>query len=257
VIADVVGWFDSSRSSGGSFTPVANPTRVMDTRQNLGVAGPLGTDEVTLQLAPPPGATGVVMNVTADQPTWSQSFVTVWPTGGSRPNASSLNMVAGETAPNLVFAQLGWLNQVSFENEFGSTHLIADVLGWITPTSGSGNYTPVAPTRILDTRSGIGSTASKVGPDSVRNVRVLDVGGVPGNASAVVLNLTVTQPSAQTWITAFPAGEARPTASNLNVMGGQTRPNLVVARVGAFGEVSLYNFNGDTHLVADVVGWFD
>jgi hypothetical protein len=197
------------------------------------------------------------MNVTADQPTWSQSFVTVWPTGSGRPNASSLNMVAGETAPNLVFAQVGLFNQVSFQNEFGSTHLIADVLGWIVPAGGSGNYTPIAPARILDTRSGVGSEPSKVGPDSVRNVRVVDVGGVPGNASAVVLNLTVTQPSAQTWITAFPAGEERPTASNLNVLGGQTRPNLVVARVGQNGEVSLYNFNGDTHLVADVVGWFD
>jgi hypothetical protein len=250
IVADVVGWFDSTRAAGGSFTPLANPTRVMDTRQ--AIMGPIGTEEVQLQLSPPPGATGVVMNVTADAPTHSQSFLTVWPTGQARPNASSLNYVAGETAPNLVFAQLGAGNRVSFENEFGSTHLIADVVGWILPATGSGNYTPVAPARILDTRSG-----AKVGPDSTLDVTVVGVGGVPSGAKAVVLNLTVTQPSAQTWVTAYPADEPRPTASNLNVVGGQTRPNLVVARVGAGGKVSLYNFNGDTHLVADVVGWFD
>jgi hypothetical protein len=256
VVADVVGWFDSSRSSGGSFTPLANPTRVMDTRQTL--SGAVGTDEVQLPLSPPPGATGVVMNVTADAPTHSQSFVTVWPTGQPRPNASSLNMVAGETAPNLVFAQLGDGNRVSFQNQFGTTHLIADVVGWIGGSpAGSGNYTPVAPARILDTRSGVGAAAAKVGGDTTLDFRVTGVGGVPANASAVVVNLTVTQPSAQTWVTAYPTGEARPTASNLNVVGGQTRPNLVVARVGAGGMVSIYNFNGDTHLVADVVGWFD
>jgi hypothetical protein len=256
IVADVVGWFDSTRASGGSFTPLANPTRVMDTRQWL--SGAVGTDEVQLQLSPPAGATGVVMNVTADAPTNSQSFVTVWPTGQPRPNASSLNMVAGETAPNLVFAQLGAGSRVSFQNEFGRTHLIADVVGWIGGSpAASGNYTPVAPARILDTRSGVGAPAAKVGGNSTLDFTVAGVGGVPGDASAVVINLTVTQPSAQTWITAYPAGEARPTASNLNVVGGQTRPNLVVARVGAGGRVSLYNFNGDTHLVADVVGWFD
>jgi hypothetical protein len=147
---------------------------------------------------------------------------------------------------------------VSFENEFGATHLIADVVGWIGGSpAGNGNYTPIAPARILDTRSGVGAPGGKVGADATLDFTVAGVGGVPPNASAVVVNLTATQPSAQTWITAYPAGEVRPTASNLNVMGGQTRPNLVVARVGAGGKVSLYNFNGDTHLVADVVGWFN
>jgi hypothetical protein len=256
VVADVVGWFDSTRATGGSFSPLANPTRVLDTRQTL--LGPLGTDEIQLQLSPPAGATGVVMNVTADAPTNSQSFLTVWPTGQARPNASSLNFVAGETAPNLVFAQLGSGNRVSFENEFGRTDLIADVVGWIGGSpAANGNYTPVAPSRILDTRSGVGASATKVGAGATLDFTVAGVGGVPGSATSVVLNLTVTQPSAQTWITAYPAGEGRPTASNLNVLAGQTRPNLVVARVGAGGRVSLYNFNGDTHLVADVVGWFN
>jgi hypothetical protein len=75
--------------------------------------------------------------------------------------------------------------------------------------------------------------------------------------SAVVLNVTATAPTSTTWVTVWPSGQPRPDASNLNVLAGQSRPNLVVARVGAGGRVSLYNAFGSTHLIADVVGWFD
>ncbi len=73
--------------------------------------------------------------------------------------------------------------------------------------------------------------------------------------SAVVLNVTATQPSASSYVTVWPKGETRPLASNLNMAANQTIPNLVVAKVGAGGQVSLYNNNGSTHLVADVAGW--
>ena len=41
-------------------------------------------------------------------------------------------------------------------------------------------------------------------------------------------------------MTVHPGGEARPTSSNLNYVAGQTIPNLVVAKVGAGGIVSIY-----------------
>ena len=56
-------------------------------------------------------------------------------------------------------------------------------------------------------------------------------------------------------MTVHPGGEARPTASNLNYVAGQTIPNLVVAKVGAGGIVSIYT-SASTHLIADVVGYF-
>ena len=43
----------------------------------------------------------------------------------------------------------------------------------------------------------------------------------------------------------------------VNVVAGQSRPNLVIARVGAGGQVSLYNEAGTTDLLVDVLGWFD
>ena len=75
--------------------------------------------------------------------------------------------------------------------------------------------------------------------------------------SAVVLNVTVTQPTASSFLTAWPAGAARPLASNLNFVPGQTVPNLVVVKAGAGGVVDLFNSTGSTHVVADVAGWFN
>jgi hypothetical protein len=254
VLADVVGWFASGDAPGGATLTAVNPMRVLDTRNGIGHAGTVGTQgQIDLQLAPPPGATGVVLNVTTAEPTASRSFITIWPAGEPRPNASSLNMVAGETAPNLVFARLGAGGAVSLYNDLGDTHLLADVLGWFGPPAGGGRFTPVAPARVLDTRAFL-----PVGPDGTLDLHVTGNGGVPAaGVSAVVLNVTATQPSATTYVTAWPTGEPRPEASNLNVLAGQTRPNLVVARVGSDGNVSLYNAFGSTHLVADVVGWFD
>ena len=82
-------------------------------------------------------------------------------------------------------------------------------------------------------------------------------GGVPASgAAAVVVNVTAVEPTAGGFLTVHPAGEARPNASNLNFVRGQTIANLVVAKVGADGEVSIYNAAGSTHVIADVAGWF-
>ncbi len=81
-------------------------------------------------------------------------------------------------------------------------------------------------------------------------------GGVPADAGAVVLNVTATGPTDATHITVYPSGEAPPKASNLNAAAGQTVANLVIAKLGPDGSVTLRNNTGHTHLIADVLGWF-
>ena len=73
-------------------------------------------------------------------------------------------------------------------------------------------------------------------------------------AAAVVLNVTVTEPVAAGFVTVFPCGE-RPLASNVNVVAGQTVPNLVVVPVSAAGTVCVFT-SQPAHLLADVTGWF-
>src|SRR5207247_7056848 len=76
------------------------------------------------------------------------------------------------------------------------------------------------------------------------------------NASAVVVNLTVTNTTASSYLTAWPSGPSRALASNLNWPAGDTRPNLAILTVGTSGRVSLYNFAGSVDVIADVVGYF-
>ncbi|HEX2118934.1 MAG TPA: delta-60 repeat domain-containing protein, partial [Acidimicrobiales bacterium] len=119
------------------------------------------------------------------------------------------------------------------------------------------SYHPLEPVRLLDTRTGVGAPAGQLGARSTLRLAVAGRGGVPaGGAAAVLLNVTVTEPTEVSFLTAWPAGRPRPVASNLNVAPGQTAANLVVAKVGRFGSVDLYNNAGSAHVIADLAGWY-
>jgi hypothetical protein len=79
-------------------------------------------------------------------------------------------------------------------------------------------------------------------------------GGVPANASAVILNVTADAAAGDGFVTVHPTGTGRPNASNLNYKQAQTIANAAIARVGAGGQICLYTF-GSTHLIVDVAGW--
>jgi hypothetical protein len=251
-------------SPPATFHPLP-PQRILDTRIGLGAPaarlGPGGTIGVQVTGAggvPASGVTSVVLNVTVTEPT-AASYLTAWPAGDGRPLASNLNFTAGQTVPNLVTVKVGADGRVSLFNAAGSVHVIADVAGWYGPDSPTpgGRYTPVTPSRVLDTRTGNGAPVAKLGPSATLGLQVTGRGGVPeSGVAAVVLNVTVTEPTAGSYLTAWPASAARPVASNLNYRAGQTVPNLVIVKVGAGGVVNLFNNLGSTHVVADVAGWF-
>ena len=121
-----------------------------------------------------------------------------------------------------------------------------------------GTYNALPPARILDTRDGTGGFLGAIAPASFIDVQVTGQGGVPASGvSAVVLNVTVTQPTAVAgFLTLFPSGTPLPLASNLNFTPGQNIPNLVIVKVGANGRVATYNSAGNTHVIFDVAGWF-
>jgi hypothetical protein len=74
---------------------------------------------------------------------------------------------------------------------------------------------------------------------------------------AVVLNVTVTNPQADGYLTVYPDGSSLPVASNVNFQAGETVPNLVVAPVGSDGKVDIYDgSSGSVQVIADVSGWF-
>ena len=204
------------------------------------------------------GVSAVVLNVTATGPTAS-SFLTVWPTGASRPTSSNLNVVPGQTVPNLVIAKVGDAGRVSIFNPAGEIDIVADVAGYFPVTDG---FEPLVPARLLDTRTdgitidGAARPGQPLGTGGSLGLRVLGRGGVPASGvDAVVLNVTATNVSTPSFLTVWPSGAPRPTASNINMVAGATVPNLVVAKVGANGGVSIFNASGSTDVVADVAGY--
>src|SRR5450631_331729 len=251
VIADLVGSF--APGTGAGFTGKA-PTRVLDTRIGTGAAkAKLGAGATLTLTVPglPAGATAVAMNVTANAPT-AGSYLSVYPGHGSRPTASNLNFAARETIPNMVLVPLGPGGTVTFYNAVGTVSVIADLVGYFAPGSGAG-FSGTAPTRVLDTRIGTGAPVAKLGAGGTLT---LTVPGLPAGATAVAMNVTVANPTAGSYLSVYPGGTPRPTASNLNFVTGQAIPNLVVVPLGPGGTVTFYNAVGTVNVIADLVGYF-
>ena len=159
----------------GSLTALA-PDRILDTRSDIGATGPVAAGgTVSLQVdgqggVPASGVAAVVLNVTVTQPQ-DAGYLTVYPDGSTLPVTSSLNHTAGETVPNLVIAPVGADGKVDIYNgSAGTVQILADVSGWFASgTTGPGGLNPLAPDRILDTRSNIGGTGPVAAGGTVRS----------------------------------------------------------------------------------------
>ena len=271
------------------YTPLT-PARICDTRAEqtgivaanqcnhngtgTGTLAAGGTLTVAMPVSVPSGATAVVLNVTVADTT-AASYLTAWPTGTTQPLVSNLNWVAGETIANLVEVTLGTSNSVSFYNYAGSTDVVVDLEGFVAPiTTGTnpaetGLYNPLTPARICDTRAeqtGVvaanqcnhsGSGTGTLAAATTIAVQVTGDGGVPASGvAAVVLNVTVTNTTASSYLTVWPAGATQNVVSNLNWVAGETIANRVIVPVGTGGQVSVYNYAGSADVVIDVGGWF-
>lgn len=252
-IVDLAGYY--LPGSGAKYTPQP-PQRVLDTRDGLGAPkAPVGAGAtITLNLNGklPASATSAVFNLTGTNATES-TFVTAYPHGGERPTASNINLVAGKTTPNLATVKLGPDQTIDLFNNTGSTDLLADLAGYYAE-DGENAFYPLVPTRVLETRGLDGQPGKPLGPDGSRT---LDLGNwLPPNARAAVFNLTGTNPTAATYVSAWPTATPRPVVSNLNLVSGQTAPNLAIVAVGEGGRVELRNNAGQVDLVADLAGYF-
>jgi hypothetical protein len=235
------------------------PERVLDTRIGFGApttAKLAAGVPFELDLTPYVAwsSTAAVLNVTVTEPD-GPGYLTVYPCDRARPTAANLNYVRGETVPNLVVAKLSVTGTVCIFSQ-ASTHLVADLSGTFERDGGNG-ANAVTPFRLLDTREAIGvPTIAKVAAGERLTLQVAGRGGVPASgAAAVTMNVTVTEPDAPGYITAYPCDRDRPTAANLNYVAGQTVPNLVTVRLSAAGTVCLFALQ-PTHLVADLAAWY-
>ncbi|MEU9143986.1 hypothetical protein [Streptomyces sp. NPDC048349] len=249
------------KTMGSDFTPHA-PLRLLDTRNGTGQAqGKVpayggASLKITGNGSIPDGVTAVVLNLTVTNTT-SSGHILAWGTGRDRPDMSSINYAPGETVPNLVIMPVGRDGYVNLDNRgWESVDLIADVTGYFTQTASNG-YTSLSPTRFVDTREGQGTAKGQVVGQGSFGVQVAGVGGVPKGATAVSLNVTVTNPREAGHLTVHPSGQAAPTASNLNFTAGQTVANSVIVPVGPDGRITVRNGSWQgTDVVIDVNGFY-
>ncbi|MCB1251244.1 MAG: hypothetical protein KDB36_17635, partial [Acidimicrobiales bacterium] len=256
--------------AGAALHPLA-PARILDTRAGLGAPkARIGANgKVDLQVTgaggvPADGVSAVVLNVTGVFPT-VPTHVTAWPAGTTKPLASNLNLVPGQTSANLVTVKVGATGAVSLGNHTGQVDLVADVVGWYDTGGGvGGHFADTPPTRLYDSRGEDLFPFPIVEPLAPGETRTIDLsgldvfsslgGGVPESAHTVVLNVTGIA-TAPTHLTVWPGG-AVPATSSLNLAAGETRANLVIVEVGPDRTITIRNNSGSTHVIVDLFGWF-
>ncbi|MFE2877129.1 PKD domain-containing protein [Streptomyces roseus] len=250
----------AERSVQVAYTPAGfvavHPTRILDSRL---AASPTPIDAA--RIAVPvhyygsgphhtAGASAVVLNVTVTGAT-EDTHLSVWPSGQPRPATSNVNVKAGGTSSNTVTVPIGADGFVSAKLNSGKAQIIVDYAGYYQPNTGQ-RFTPLAPTRVVDTRTAGGALAG----GQARTVRVAGVNGIPADATAVALNLTGTGSTENAHVVAYPVADGRPTTSNLNLEPGKDKSNQAIVPVGPNGTITLYTNTGSTHLILDAVGYY-
>ena len=255
VVIDAQGWVQSATSTAayGSYLNPMAPFRVLDTRDGTG--GPnvkLGPGATITVQVDGGFSNGLVLNLTVTNAT-APSYLVVWPAGQSRPTSSNINFAAGETVANRVMVPV--TGSIDIYNAAGSVDVIADLNGAFRAENANATTAcrlmPMTPTRIVDTRDAGGP----LGPNSSRLVQVTGA-LVPATARAVILNITVTNTSAASYLTAWPDQSPRPLASDLNWTAGETMPSLAVVELSSGGKLDLYNAAGGADVIIDVAGWY-
>ena len=227
------------------------PCRLVDTRLNSGYSS---IDALTLQIAArgvcgvPSNATSLALTLTVDRPQ-SAGYLTAWPADQARPTVSNVNFNAGQVRANSSITRLDSSGRFRVFTSVPS-QVVVDVVGAFVPASNSaaGRFVARPSTRVFDSRSG-------PKPAAGANLKMPLPAGVPGDAVALALSVTITESSAPGFVTEFPAGRQMPTSSILNVdQVNQTRAAAGIFPVSASG-VALY-VSGGGHIVVDLFGYF-
>lgn len=265
-------------TSAGLYDPLV-PARILDTRSDSSIGpyntpfGPGQTRAVQVRnrgLVPATGVSAAVLNVTVGNTT-ANSFLTLWPDDAGKPNASNVNWTAGSVIANRVTVKVGVASgAIDVFNLAGSTDVVIDVVGYYTDATNAVGlqFVPIGPSRLLDTRVGGGGPINDPGtPLGAGGTKVVPAAGTTGlpitaaprPAKAIVINLTVGNPTASSFFTAYPADAGRPNASDLNFVPGQVIPNMAIVKLATAspaGKWDLYNLAGTADAVADLVGWY-
>jgi hypothetical protein len=214
------------------------------------------------QAGVPADAVGVLLNVTAVSYT-QNGWLTLYPNGQPVPATSTLNFTPNSYATaNGVIARIGDAGQLcvnvgTVNSAPGSANVVLDVTGYLTTTSTARMPLLPQPQRLADTRM-VGGPLST---GTTRCFVVAGQAGIPADAVGVLLNVTGVDYNERGWLTLYPAGQAVPATSTLNVSPGMyATANGAIARIGDGGQVcvsfgTINSAPGSSNVVLDVTGY--
>ncbi len=249
---DVVGWYPN-----GSSLATIVPKRLLDTRNGTNVTKGRLPDRgrVDVQVAgtsgvPSSGVGAVVLGISAEN-TSRGGWLTAWPAGSSRPVTTHVFAEPGRARTSTVVTRMSSTGKVSIDTE-ASTDLMVDVLGWFP--SGA-DYAAVTPSRLLDSRTGVGGYTGRVPAGGVVKVQAAGRGGVPSsNVKAVSVTVTSLYSTGSGALTVFPSTWSRPGVGNVLYAGGKTVVNAAILPVAADGTIAVWS-SAPSYVVIDIQGW--
>jgi YVTN family beta-propeller protein len=235
----------------GELHPVA-PATLLDTRSGSPV-GPGGTVQVQVTGrggVPAGDVLAVALDVTATDGSAATS-VTAYATGATQPRNGVVYAAADETATAGTVVPVGTGGRVTLANAAGDVHLVVSVTGWYGAAAAPAGlrFHAFAPQPAVDTRT----TGTPLGPGETRNMDVPWPLVPAYYGGALLLRVTVPNPTQTTHLTVWQAGTPRPATANVSAPFGRVSSALVTVPL----PVAVHNETGNAHVVVHVVGWAD
>ena len=279
LVFDVTGYYGNTGpcSDGDYFHALSTPVRALDTRNNNGYAGKLTAGlPATFHVAGGPGsavpgsADAVTGNLTVVNSTCGWAAY-LGPTAMATPATSTVNFTAGQIVGNGVTVAVGPFGNLSatyIGTPGCTTDLVFDITGYYndSPEFFGMDYVPMAPVRVLDTRTGIGASGPAYA-NMPMTFQVSQRDWIPWEAGAVTGNVTVVNETAGWAVYVGGTPLAAPTTSNINFLPPAVRGNgttvalhsLFPFPAGEHGNLNatyISNAGNTTDLVFDVTGYF-
>lgn len=253
VTLDAVGYFADPAADSLVFYPLP-PCRVVDTRvgaQPL-VEGTARTVAMAGRCGVPATAAVVSLNVTSVPAGGQVDWLTVWPSGRSRPISPAVNEARTPTA-SATLVPLGVDGTVQMQASHGSDAVV-DVNGYFALPSDQGLYFTALtdPCRIADTRVAPFTPALAAGQVRTIDPR-LNQCFVPSGVRAHALNATAVPAAPLAFLSLFPA-PAWQGNSTLNAFTGQVTANFALVPDTGLGIGALAS--GVSDVVLDSLGYF-
>ncbi|HEY0519022.1 MAG TPA: hypothetical protein VGC84_05970 [Ilumatobacteraceae bacterium] len=257
VLVDVTGSYSANASALG-FHPLA-PTRIYDSR----VAGGMFGSGETRAIAVPSGAAAVAVNVTITDPI-GPGFVTIFPCAAAVPVVSSVNYTAGQVVANLV--QIGVSDGTICVHTLRRTNVVIDLEGTYDSAADGLHYQAVAPRRLADTRTGLGTVFGRVAMDQpfvgvYPSNAPIATSAVPSGVKAMMVSMIAITPRDAGWAEIGPCVEPAYStpygSSTVNFLAGDVVANQAITptRSASGADVCTFATSPAFHVV-DLTGWF-